>query len=236
MSRGADLTACLFDVGGVLIHPDPRTLGDLVECHIGRRPSDGALKQAIPRVVRDLALARRGWDDERVVGAGFARALACSRSQGRDLWRAIQRLDLTEGLWTVVDRNAFQTLGRLRDEGTRLGAVSNAQGNTGRRLADHELDQFFDAIVDSRVAGHAKPDRRIFRLAAARLGRSPRECAYVGDDPAADIEGAQGAGYGLAVLYDPCHLHEAEACPATIRSLRDLPSLLAPCTHDPASS
>jgi FMN phosphatase YigB (HAD superfamily) len=46
-----------------------------------------------------------------------------------------------------------------------------------------------DAVILSYEVGLVKPDPAIFRLVCHQLGRQPAEILFVGDTPAADIEG-----------------------------------------------
>ncbi len=57
-------------------------------------------------------------------------------------------------------------------------------------------------VVVSHRVGTIKPDPRIFRVAEAGLGQSGRAILHVGDDWAADIVGAKGAGWRAAYLRD----------------------------------
>ena len=52
--------------------------------------------------------------------------------------------------------------------------------------------------VCARDSGVAKPDPRIFVLAAERLGVAPEEILHVGDDPVLDVVGARDAGLKTA--------------------------------------
>lgn len=54
-------------------------------------------------------------------------------------------------------------------------------------------DGLFDTIVLSGEVGVAKPDRRIFELAAERLGLQPDECVFV-DDLAVYVHAAARTG------------------------------------------
>ncbi len=48
--------------------------------------------------------------------------------------------------------------------------------------------------------GRRKPDPYIFIEAAQQIGIEPAKCAYVGDNPSRDIEGARRAGFGMVVI------------------------------------
>ncbi|MEX2543246.1 MAG: HAD family hydrolase, partial [Trueperaceae bacterium] len=56
------------------------------------------------------------------------------------------------------------------------------------------IAEYFDSILISGNLGFAKPDPRIFSLAADSLGVSSRECIFVGDNPERDIVGAGRSG------------------------------------------
>lgn len=80
----------------------------------------------------------------------------------------------------------------------RLPLVSISNGNAD--LARIGLGHHFRATITAREAGCAKPDRRIFDSACARLGIAARHVLHVGDDPALDVAGARAAGLRTAWL------------------------------------
>ncbi|QQQ75671.1 HAD-IA family hydrolase [Saccharothrix sp. 6-C] len=54
-------------------------------------------------------------------------------------------------------------------------------------------EDLFDVVITSGDVGLAKPDRRIYLLAAERLGLPAAECVFV-DDLAVNVRGAAAAG------------------------------------------
>jgi putative hydrolase of the HAD superfamily len=120
--------------------------------------------------------------------------------------------------WRAAD-DARETLEALERRGILLGVVSNFDSRLSRVLAELDLARFFRAIVPSSVAGAAKPDPAIFRLALARLGVEPAEAAHVGDDERCDRDGASAAGL-RAWLLDPSR-------PSGERSIRTLGEILS---------
>jgi len=98
-------------------------------------------------------------------------------------------------LCTVESKGATPTLRHLRQQGMRLGVVSN-----GTTLAQNtKIDQLglrplLDAVVISETAGVKKPDRRIFEMALAQLNLPPQAVAFVGDHPVNDVLAAEAAG------------------------------------------
>ncbi|QBJ95320.1 HAD family hydrolase [Rhodococcus sp. ABRD24] len=80
-----------------------------------------------------------------------------------------------------------------RRRGVRTAILSNDPGGpAGQRLRDL-AGVFVDEVVLSGDVGMAKPDTRIYRLTAARLGLDPGECVFV-DDLVANVRGAVASG------------------------------------------
>jgi putative hydrolase of the HAD superfamily len=79
-----------------------------------------------------------------------------------------------------------------------LALISNGPADMQRAaISGAGIAGFFAAILisgDEDIAVR-KPDPHIFGLAASRLGVQPADILMVGDDPVADILGAQSAGF-----------------------------------------
>lgn len=74
--------------------------------------------------------------------------------------------------------------GRARASGVRTGVLSNSWGlEPFDPYAAFRLEQRFDAVVISGLAGTRKPDPAIYRLAAERLGLPCEACVFVDDLP-----------------------------------------------------
>jgi putative hydrolase of the HAD superfamily len=77
----------------------------------------------------------------------------------------------------------------------RLAVVTNGGGARQReKLARAGLAGIVGDLFISEEVGAEKPDPRIFRLALQQTGLAAGQVLFVGDDPARDIAGAQGAG------------------------------------------
>ncbi len=104
----------------------------------------------------------------------------------------------------LVEPAASEVLGTLRDEGYRLGLISNTVGEPGRLLrpvlAQFGLERFFDVCVFSDQLPWTKPAPEIFRAAVAALGSDPQHAIHVGDGWP-DVEGARRAGLRASVLF-----------------------------------
>jgi putative hydrolase of the HAD superfamily len=99
--------------------------------------------------------------------------------------------------WMVVARAR-----RLRDEGYRVGLLTNNVKEYGDAWRATIPVEIFDDIVDSSVVGLRKPDRRIFLMAAERLGVEPQQCVFL-DDVASNVEGAEAVGMAGIVVENP---------------------------------
>jgi epoxide hydrolase-like predicted phosphatase len=179
----------LFDFGGVLVR---------TEDHAGRRRWEqqcGLAAGELDKLVFDSPAAVRatvGAAPEAEVWAHLAATLGLDEAQldacRRDFW-AGDRLD--------PDLVALMRDLRRR---YRVGVLSNAWSGAREQFTRvHALDQAADVIIISSEEGLAKPDARLFRLAAERLGVRPEETVLV-DDFIANVEGARAAGM-KAILF-----------------------------------
>jgi len=102
----------------------------------------------------------------------------------------------------------------------RLFALSNGNADLQRCGLAH----YFEGHVTARGAGAAKPDARIFTRLLEEAGVSAADVLHVGDDPLADVAGAQRAGLQAVWLNRdarpwPKHL---DPPPRVIKTLSDL--------------
>ena len=120
--------------------------------------------------------------------------------------------------------------------GLRLGVITNGDGEQQRaKVAALGLAGRFEAVIVSGDAGFAKPDARIFGLAAARVGVPAERCLFIGDNRAGDAVGAQAAGMLGVWLNRRAEPAPDDAVPQ-ISSLAALPGLVRGGGHraDPA--
>ena len=110
--------------------------------------------------------------------------------------------------------------------GLRLGVITNGDGEQQRaKLAALGLGGRFEVVVVSGDAGFAKPDARIFGLAATAIGVPAERCLFVGDSRAGDAVGAQAAGMLGVWLNRRAQPAPDDAVPQ-IFSLAELPGLV----------
>ena len=96
---------------------------------------------------------------------------------------------------------ALDTVESLRDNGIRLGLITNGDAEGQRaKVRKAGLEPLFDSILVAGEFGVAKPDPRVFLHTLESLGVASHEAWMVGDNLYADIGGAQGVGiYGIWV-------------------------------------
>jgi len=95
--------------------------------------------------------------------------------------------------------DTLPTLRRLRDQGVKIGLVSNSARDVREFAVHHGLE--IDAGISSFHHGKTKPHASIFRAVLDLLAVEPHEALMVGDSVDDDIEGARAAGM-QAVLLD----------------------------------
>ena len=96
----------------------------------------------------------------------------------------------------IIDR-----IVRLRDEGYRLGLLTNSFIEFRDHIESHIDFALFDVVVDSSEVGHRKPEPAIYELTTSMLGVPASEILYL-DDFAANIEGAKAAGWRTIHVVD----------------------------------
>ncbi len=117
------------------------------------------------------------------------------------------------------------TLKHLRDDGFRLGIISNWEAWLPTLLDETGIASFFEPVVISGICECEKPDPRIFTLALEEGGYRPEEVVYVGDRPAHDVVPAQQAGI-TPILLDRDNRYPLLGLHQRIGSLGELPAAL----------
>jgi putative hydrolase of the HAD superfamily len=179
--------ALLVDFGGVLTTNVFEAFGDFCS-------SVGLKRDAIASAFRH---------DERAAGLltrvetgempedEFEREFAPILCRGSDVVLEPEGLipRLTETL--RPEPSMLEVVGRIHDAGHPTSIVSNSFGYGA--YDGYGLDARFDDVVLSGHVGIRKPSRRIYLLAAERLGVAPESCVFV-DDLAQNVSGAERAG------------------------------------------
>ncbi|GKQ33748.1 HAD family phosphatase [Streptomyces sp. A012304] len=105
---------------------------------------------------------------------------------------------------------AVVTLLRRAQIRVPLVLLSNATLGLERDLDALGLTELADHVVNSARVGLAKPDPRIFELAAARAGVRPERCLFV-DDTLENVEAAAALGMTAVHFREAADLEQALA-------------------------
>jgi putative hydrolase of the HAD superfamily len=222
-STARPIDAVVFDVGGVVFVPKPDWLLDAfaaagIPVELG---GEGLFRahyhgiQAVDRVMTS-GPAIDGAFERAYLGA-VVRAVGVGEEE---IDRAVEvlseawRVPASE-VWVAPVPDSAEALAAMAEAGVALAVVSNSDGTVEEKLRSSGVCQVgkgegaeVAAVVDSHVAGVAKPDPAIFGPALEALGVDSRRAAYVGDSVHYDVGGARRAGM-WPVHFDPFGLCDA---------------------------
>jgi REG-2-like HAD superfamily hydrolase len=235
--------AVFFDAGETLVHPHP-SFAELFALVLRREGYDVPADVVADRVV--------------TLAEHFQRAAAenalwtTTPERSKAFWISVYGAFLTElevPSTTALHELLYETftdlanysvfedvvpvLEELTSAGIALGVISNFEEWLERLLEGLGIAGYFDVRVISGIEGLEKPDSRIFRLALDRAGVLAERAAYVGDNPALDIDPAARVGM-FPVLIDRRERYPAAA--GRITSMAELPARLAAAAGRDAAS
>jgi len=183
------LSAVVFDLGGVLIDWDPR--------HLYRQlfADPAEMEDFLARIcTQDWHLAHDLGEDI----TESCRRLARRHPGHRDMIMA-----WAERGEEMAAGQIDETVGVLREvkaAGLPCLALSNMEPSAfATRRARFAFMDWFDGFVISGIEGVAKPDRRIFQILLRRYRLEPAATVFIDDSPA-NVEAARGLGL-TAVRY-----------------------------------
>jgi putative hydrolase of the HAD superfamily len=194
-------SAVLLDVGDTMVRADP-SWRDVYASVFGGH----GIEATASEFEAAFRAAWREWEHEgpfeATEEASFQRLMALDRL----VFDRLGYPDLPESFFRDVDlafrqRSAFYVfpdvipaLDALQAAGLRLAVVSNWGWAAPELLQTLELARHFEVLSISARVGFQKPHPAIFEHALELLGIGPDEAVHVGDDPTADVVGAQRAG------------------------------------------
>ena len=110
-------------------------------------------------------------------------------------------VDFRQRCWRscILFPDAESVLQELRTNGYKLGIITNGSVESQQaQILASGLTDFVDTILISAQEGIRKPDPAIFLRATERLQVEPSACLFTGDNPHADIQGANAVGMKTA--------------------------------------
>src|SRR5262245_30578518 len=185
--------AVIFDYGGVMRREDPADWDKIASKFGLPRGKAWTAFHDAPEYLRSRVGIISAQDLRAAVVRGIG--LRIGPEAAERLFAEIEEQDRT---FPLVDPEMDALLDRLRGR-VRLGLLSNAAKGDHARFVERGIAQRFDDVVCSGDVGFAKPDAKVYRLAADRLEVDPSKCAFV-DDMERNVEGARAVGMAA-------HLH-----------------------------
>jgi len=192
-----------FDVGDTLLRVDPSWEAVYLRAcrEHGLRLDQADVERAFRQAIREGF-----WDEE----GPFETTMEASyrRVQGFDqrmmallghadlpdaFYRRVADLFVAADAWHVFPETR-PVLQALAGAGVRLAVISNWVWGLPELLHELDLARHFEAIVVSARVGYQKPQPEIFRHALDVTRADPARAVHVGDNPAADVRGAQAVG------------------------------------------
>jgi putative hydrolase of the HAD superfamily len=219
-----DAGGIFLDAGGVLVFPAPAVMLPPLRA-AGADPDLETLRRAHYRTMaaQDVPGSPEPRHDDWWLRYLTVYVAECGIPADRVEPVAAGMAETTWGIgWTHVAEGTGAALTDLAGLGLPMGVVSNSDGTAEswlRRLgvcyAPHadqpppEAGVQVGVVVDSAVAGVAKPDPAIFAIALAAIGLAASPAVmHVGDSLRYDVTGALAAGL------TPVHLDPYGFCPA----------------------
>jgi putative hydrolase of the HAD superfamily len=193
LPRAQPGTALLLDAAGTLLRP-AEPVAETYARHARARGLHIDAKTIASRfaaAMTEAAPLRRGATDWRPYWQFVVQR--CTGSDEPELLDGLIHHFAAARAWTVAP-GAAACCTSVRARGMKVAVVSNWDHHLRPLLTELGVSTWIDLLVVSAEEGLEKPDAAIFQRACARLEVAPARAVHVGDDPQADIEGAQAAG------------------------------------------
>jgi putative hydrolase of the HAD superfamily len=188
--NGPRVDAVLFDYGGVLTGPVNVSIRAWLEADgIDPASFSSTLKQWLSRTVEWVTPIHRLETGELAIAdfeEVFAEALRTVDGRPIDASGILDRMFAQ----MRPDPAMFELVEALRDQGIKVGLLSNSWGNPYPR---ERIDALFDPVVISGEVGLRKPQPEIYRHALDLLDVTPGRTLFV-DDGEPNIHAAQALG------------------------------------------
>jgi putative hydrolase of the HAD superfamily len=196
------MAAVVFDFYGTLTPVYP---AEVWTVHISR------LAASLGVASQDLTRALDETYPERFIGAlGDARQTLRALAARMGAQVSEEQLDEAARLRQEIQESGFRlrpealpVIGELRDRGLRTGLVSDCTSELPEAWPRLPVSAVIEAPVFSCVEGMRKPDPRLFRTVADRLGTDPGACLYVGDGGGRELTGSTAVGMRAVLLAGP---------------------------------
>jgi putative hydrolase of the HAD superfamily len=212
-----------FDAGFTLLTPNPSTpeicqqVCQRLNLHIHLDAVQERMTEAQDYYLRHMRLNRHTWGSEQAIAEfwtgyymNILRPFVEEHDEHRlyQLAQAINEEFDKHSSWQLYD-DVLPTLKALKKHGYTLGVISDWGIGLGPILSRLKLTRYFDCLLISAVARHAKPSPALYELALQRANAIGDYTLHIGDSYIYDVLGARAVGM-TPVLLDRAHRLEAE--------------------------
>ena len=186
-----DFKAAIFDYGGVMAK-SPLGRVEMLADHFG----------AGKEMIMGLILGQNSADDNPWFDAECGRQ-PLNEDFGQRMQKIFNNHNLVFDLryfrgWVTdavnePDLAMERTVNQLKENGIKVGLLTNSVPEFWPVIEQTINTKLFDCIVDSSQVGIRKPDERIYKLTARKMGMQTNSCVMI-DDLDHNIKGAEQAG------------------------------------------
>jgi putative hydrolase of the HAD superfamily len=223
--------AVFFDVDFTLIHPGPRFQGSgyASSCSLYGIAVDEARFEAAVAGASSLLDSPDQLYDHALFVRYTARIIELMGGTGPGVQEVAREIydDWAEHRHFVLYDDVRDALQALKAQGYRLGLISNSHRPLESFESHFDLAGLISVRVSSADHGYLKPHPSIFQSALDQMGVAAGAAAMVGDSLSHDIAGARQIGMRGILIARGGATPVDEPDVAVIRSLGELPSLLA---------
>jgi HAD superfamily hydrolase (TIGR01549 family) len=130
----------------------------------------------------------------------------------------------------TIEPDIKETLTKLKNSGLKLGIVSNtfvSAYSLEKHMQQVGILDFFEPRLYSYQFDFRKPDPRIFKIAAERIGETPNNILFVGDRIDKDVRPA--LGNGMQAVMKTAYTNNGKKIPEgawKINRISELPGLI----------
>ncbi len=235
------IRAIFFDAGQTLLQPHP-SVSEICQqvCQRFGVPLHSeqikqGMREAEDYYYRQVRLNRQTWASGQAINElwmgyyiSLLRAAVEEQSEKRlyELAKAITEEFEAHTSWKVF-ADVVPTLEALQRRHYTMGVISDWGISLGTILRHHRLTRYFDFLVVSAVARHAKPSAMLFETALQRAKAIADYTLHIGDSYIHDVLGARSVGITPILLDRERRLRSTDVDCLLIHSLTDLLTLLA---------
>ena len=194
-----------WDFHGTLVDDPGGWPGALIEVLDRYVPGHGVDKEEVRPFLRDgfpwhrpekphqeLSSPDAWWENLEPLFAKAYEGVGIQPARSCELAREVRTMYVRPERQKLFD-DSLETLESLRKDGWRQVILSNYSPELPEIVAAVGLSRFFDAVIGSAATGYEKPNRRAFEIALGAAG-NPAVAWMIGDNPEADVLGAERAG------------------------------------------